>query len=667
MQYYAIVGVVKSDFWVAHTNAALAEIEATVSALRNCEAVARAYALSGEIIYLNSLQDAVANAYKHERTLRQLTSDNPRQQRRLSALEPMLARRFELLNQLVTLRREAGINRAAEFASSPEGNLFIAEIRTTCQELEAEEYVLFKLRVQEVESSTKRALAVVLSGTLAGLALVAVASIIIHAHMTKRQRLEQELTQEKHLLSTLLDNIPDSVYFKDTESRFTRINKALARWIGIGDPLQATGKTDAEFFTEQHAQAARADELEIMRSGLPILDKEERETWIGRPDTWVTTSKLPLYDTHGVIVGTFGISRNITARKQAEEALEDANSKLTGWVDELESRNRESLLLTELGELLQTSISEEEAHNVLSKFAPPLFHQRSGALCVINVSHRLLETVATWGGKVTSETVFEPDQCWALRRGRLHHASRENVRLNCGHVPSNFEGAYVCVPMMAQGEALGILHLTSDGSAEDFTDSELRLAGLVAERVAVALANLKLREALRAQSIRDPLTGLFNRRYMEESLERELRRAERNRKPVGAIMIDLDHFKNFNDTFGHDAGDHLLREFGKLLQCRTRKEDIACRYGGEEFMVILPDAKLEDTYHRAEELLDAVRHLNLTSRGKSLGVVTCSMGVALYPDHATTVAGLLRAADEALYQAKTQGRDRVLIAMPVYT
>ena len=183
----------------------------------------------------------------------------------------------------------------------------------------------------------------------------------------------------------------------------------------------------------------------------------------------------------------------------------------------------------------------------------------------------------------------------------------------------------------------------------------------VAEHIALALANLKLRETLRSQSIRDPLTGLFNRRYMEESLEREMRRASRGRHPVGIIMLDLDHFKKFNDSYGHDAGDALLRIVGNTLQRSIRAEDIACRYGGEEFTLILPEASLIDAAQRAESIRESIRNLNIQHRRQQLGGVTVSAGVAIFPDHGPTGDAVLRAADAALYQAKARGRDRVAI------
>jgi diguanylate cyclase (GGDEF)-like protein len=237
--------------------------------------------------------------------------------------------------------------------------------------------------------------------------------------------------------------------------------------------------------------------------------------------------------------------------------------------------------------------------------------------------------------------------------------------MSCAHIDQARAGSFACNPMMAHGETLGVLHLFRlDG--QDLGESEFRLATVVAERIGLASANLRLREALKAQSIRDPLTGLFNRRYMEESFERELRRADRNGAPIGAIMLDLDHFKQFNDAFGHDGGDILLKEFSELLLARTRDEDIACRYGGEEFLVILPGASLEDTQSRAENLLKAVRNIVVRSGGRELGQISASMGVAAYPKHGDSMRSLIGAADDALYQAKAYGRDRVVLAgMPL--
>jgi diguanylate cyclase (GGDEF)-like protein len=191
------------------------------------------------------------------------------------------------------------------------------------------------------------------------------------------------------------------------------------------------------------------------------------------------------------------------------------------------------------------------------------------------------------------------------------------------------------------------------------SEAKQQLAQTVADSIAMALANLLLRESLREQSIRDPLTGLFNRRYMEESLEREISRAERNNSTVGLIMIDVDHLKRVNDAFGHAAGDTLLRELGRVLRVHIRESDIACRYGGEEFTLILPEASREVARERAELLRQEVKRLRFNFEAVDFPRMSVSLGVAVYPDHGLTGEALLRAGDAALYRAKHQGRDRV--------
>jgi diguanylate cyclase (GGDEF)-like protein len=204
-----------------------------------------------------------------------------------------------------------------------------------------------------------------------------------------------------------------------------------------------------------------------------------------------------------------------------------------------------------------------------------------------------------------------------------------------------------------------VLHLAARSTSGVLGDDKQQLAQTVAEQLGLAVANLKLRETLRNQSIRDPLTGLFNRRYMEETLERELHRAERTDRPLCVAMLDLDHFKALNDSSGHEAGDLLLAEMGRLLRAGVRRGDVACRYGGEEFVLILPDANREDGFRRVDQLREGMRQLRVTHRGRSVGAPSFSGGLAAFPADGRTVEDLLRAADAALYLAKHAGRNRI--------
>jgi len=389
----------------------------------------------------------------------------------------------------------------------------------------------------------------------------------------------------------------------------------------------------------------------------------------GKMDTRIL---LHSRDELGELAGSFNLmADNLTKlmeeRGQAQNELTGAHEKLKNSMGELESRNREAGTLSEMADLLQSCFTLEEASGVIASSAQKLFQGFSGALLVFSASRNVLEATTTWGPSSPAERVFSPNDCWALRRGRLHPSSSDDGAVRCSHLGPVSRLPSLCTPLMAHGETLGILCLVTEpngsvGGQPSISEVNLKLAVSVAEQAALSFANLKLREKLRYQSVRDPLTGLFNRRYLDESLERELPNAIRKNRCLGVIMLDVDRFKRFNDTFGHDAGDTVLRELGDYLAKFIRRGDLACRYGGEEFTLILPESSLEDTRRRAEELRTSFQQLSIKHRDIVLGKVTLSLGVASLPDHGTTAVELLAAADGALLRAKEDGRDRVLVA-----
>jgi len=242
----------------------------------------------------------------------------------------------------------------------------------------------------------------------------------------------------------------------------------------------------------------------------------------------------------------------------------------------------------------------------------------------------------------------------------------------CSHVRASAAMNFLCVPLIAHGETLGVLYVEDEVSllapspqAVQFEQATLKRRTIaVAERVALALANLKLRELLRNQSIRDALTGLYNRRYLEESLKRELHRANRANRNVSLVMLDLDHFKHFNDTFGHQVGDILLKEVAGVIKSRMRAGDLACRYGGEEFSLIIAEVNAEGAHKCAESIRETIKHLSLHHRGQTLGTITVSAGIATFPAHGANSEELIRAADEALYRSKKAGRDCISVHEP---
>lgn len=342
----------------------------------------------------------------------------------------------------------------------------------------------------------------------------------------------------------------------------------------------------------------------------------------------------------------------IEERKQAQQALYEKTK-------ELEQRNFELTQLSQMSELLQACLSVEEAYKVVANAVKSLFPNLSGGLFLLNEEKNLVESVATWGNAFFTKMVFPANQCWALQRGKPLVVVNSEPCLICSHFNNSYH-QYCCIPLLAQGEVLGMLYFIAEEPAT-LTQAKQLLALTVTEHISLSLANLKLRETLQNQSIRDPLTGLYNRRYMEEFLSQELIRSFRAQKPLSIIMLDVDHFKIFNDTFGHEAGDLVLQELARFLKKNIRGSDVPCRYGGEELTLILPDAPLEVASQRAEILRQGVKHLAVKQRGQFLGSITLSLGVACFPEHGVNASAVLGAADAALYRAKREGRDQVVV------
>ena len=342
--------------------------------------------------------------------------------------------------------------------------------------------------------------------------------------------------------------------------------------------------------------------------------------------------------------------------------LTAVNSVLKLQAKELSQRNLEIALISRMNDFLQTSANEVEAYAVITEAVMKLFPDDSGAVFVLNASRDMLETTLAWGAIQAPHLVFPPVDCWAQRRGQSHGVLGHEQR--CAHVIADGH-MYVCLPLLAQGETLGILHLVDGMARNDEADEprmveKCKLAKILADNIGLGITNLKLRETLRNLSIRDPLTGLFNRRYMEEALAQEQHRAQRNKDQVAVIMIDIDHFKAFNDTFGHDGGDAVLRSLGAFLQKQVRGSDIACRYGGEEFVLILSPATEEGARQRAQTIREGAAQLRVNHANRELTGITLSLGMAMFPEHASETVTILKAADLALYAAKAAGRDRVV-------
>ncbi|WP_204101995.1 MULTISPECIES: PAS domain S-box protein [Spirulina sp. CCY15215] len=350
---------------------------------------------------------------------------------------------------------------------------------------------------------------------------------------------------------------------------------------------------------------------------------------------------------------------DVTERRQQAEALRRTNEELEDSTLELDARRQGMERLGELADFLQASLTTEEAYNVIAELMAPLFPTCSGGVFVLNEGGNLVEAIASWGTHFNSETIFSPEDSWALRRGKVHWVDESHPRLLSKHVHSDpMPAETLSVPLIAQGQTLGLLYLTSPERGI-LSPGRQQFAQTVAEQLGVSLLNIKLRSNLQIDSVRDALTGLHNRRYLEEALEREVYSAARQNRAIGVILLDIDHFRNFNNTFGHEAGDLVLKTLGGFLRRSLQKADLAARYGGEELMLVLPDSSWEETKVRAEQLREGVKHLNFEYSNQQCDRISVSIGMAIFPQNGMTREALLHSAEMALSRAKVEGRDRV--------
>ena len=408
--------------------------------------------------------------------------------------------------------------------------------------------------------------------------------------------------------------------------------------------------------------------LITMLSGMHLL-AERWKAANGELVTDIAISACLLAFSVRLALTQFHQQREIAQRIAAQEKLMASHKKIGELLDDARRQTDEITRISELGSLLHACTSREEIFRLIPERLRRMFPGASGSIAMISVSKTRVESVAKWGA-AAADPMFTLDQCWSLRRGTVHTHSGRLSDPRCSHLLG--EGPSVCIPLIANGQAIGTLSLQDDetpntapaAEGDDTFARRCHVASTVAEHIALAFANLSLRESLRLEAVHDPLTGLYNRRYMQEFLEHELHSARRKHRPLAVLMLDLDLFKRYNDNFGHAAGDQALVAVGEALQRSVRDEDIACRYGGDEFTLILPECSLAQATVRAEEIRQRLKHCFASLDGQAEDVLTVSVGIAAFDETTDRVDLLLKFADEALYQAKRAGRNRIVAARP---
>lgn len=473
------------------------------------------------------------------------------------------------------------------------------------------------------------------------------------------ERKQIELRESEVRYRRLFETAKDGILILDGDTgRITDANPFLQDMLGYSES-ELIGKALWEIGAVRDIPASQQAMRELQKNDYIRYEDLPLETRAGERKHVEFVSNVYLVNGWRVIQCNI---RDITERRHAEAEVLETNDKLLTLVNELRWRDRQMQLMNRMNELLQSCLTREEAYRVISLCAADLFPGHNGYLAILPGRNENLTVVARWGTEAIMESIFAPEDCWALRLGQIHEVIDLDTGLLCRHFMHPPQGGYFCLPLMVQGEMLGVLCLIANATPTGEHPPGLKqLAVTVGETIKLSLSNLKLRDELRSQAIHDPLTGLFNRRYLDEILPHDLHQVQRRKSPLCVVMLDLDGLKQLNDSFGHGAGDSVLREFGRALHEHLRKSDISCRYGGDEFVLVLPDSTVADTQQRVEQIRIFIKGLQIHYGEQVLEPITFSAGIAQTPEHGTTTGELLRAADRAMYAAKQVGGNCIVV------
>lgn len=483
---------------------------------------------------------------------------------------------------------------------------------------------------------------------------VLINSIKLKLHNTN---LVESLRRSDENFRNIIDVAPIGTAIISPGGKYLHVNRTMCEILHYNDEefrnmtIQQTSYTDDVKATEDIMRQLLAGEIKI-------ANLEKRYVRKDGGIIWAIVSISLLRDNEGNPLNFISQIIDVSDRIQNEKKMNELNRQTLETLNELKQIEYEESQLNKLNAMLQLCLTPEEAYPRISLIAQDILPELSGGLSIFNKSNQNMETVIQWGKDQLLQSTFIPIDCLAIRGGFIIIEDDPKKFILSSHFISLPKGGYIELPLIVQEELVGVMHLFAP-AGQATTKHQQDLAITFSNIVKLALANISLRESLRELSLRDALTGLFNRRFLDETLARELVKIVREKNTLCVCMLDIDDFKKINDTSGHDAGDKVLKIIGSLLKQNFRGSDIPCRFGGEEFLVIMLTSTLQDSVKRMNQFRTKIKNESLFFKGQLLPKITVSIGIAEAPQHGITIEEIIRAADEALYIAKQSGKDKV--------
>lgn len=454
-----------------------------------------------------------------------------------------------------------------------------------------------------------------------------------------------------------LENAPIGMAIVSPEGKCIHANQTLQDILGYSD-AELGSKNMLEITYHDDVSMTKDAMSKLIQSKLRISHLEKRYIRKDGSIIWAMESSSLIRNDQGQPVNFITQMKDVSDRIQNEEKMRQLNEKTMETLNELKVLEHDENLLNKLNRSLQVCVTGEEAYPRINIIAQDIFPELNGGLSVFNKSANQMETVIQWGPEQLLPKVFLPMDCFAIREANTNLVDDPQKAVPCNHYITPPQGGYIALPLMVQNELIGVIHLLAP-KGKKLTQHQQDMATSFGNIVKLALANINLRASLSELTLHDPLTNLYNRRYLNEFLSRELIRIAREKNILCVAMLDIDNFKKFNDTYGHLAGDEVLKLIGQLLTKNFRESDISFRFGGEEFVVVLMNITLDNAVNKMDQFREQLKNTMAYYKDRPLPGVTISIGIAEAPQHGATIEEIIKAADHALYAAKEAGKDRV--------
>lgn len=666
--YQQIDKISTSNQWVKHTHQVMEVINNILLGTMQVESSVRGYSITGDISFIKNLEGKITTIFDNFEQAKKLTKDNLQQQTLLEKLGALLNERINNLKEAISLKQANKFQSGTALLIVHQGQNLTARIQETIKEIYGNELELLQKREEVFLQDFNSTNIIFNTADLVSTLLLLLTMLFLNKMLSQLVISKNQAKQSESLIKGIIGGSKEYIAALDLNYNFIALNESFKnvfhdlfrKKIEVGKNIKdalAHLPAEQKKVLALWERALKGEEFTVIEKfGSDVQSQKQYE---------VTYSSI--YNEQNQLIGASVIARDIGKRVEQEKNLKDSHERLEISLRKVEAQAKEMTIINDMNNKLGSSASLEETLSMTTLFLKKILPFCSGAIYLMNHSRNYLEALAEWNEPNLTEKIFSPDQCWGLRLGKIYFYLNRNENIPCKHCEGqNPSLSYFCVPLLALNDIVGILYLQITSSL-DMQENEIvklyeqnsSMIEGVAGQISLAISSIKSHEQLKSRSTRDLLTGLYNRSYLNDTFERDIQRAKRSNSPMAIVMMDFDFFKNINDTYGHEAGDIVLREASKLLTAQLRKSDIACRYGGEEIIIILYDTILEDAIDRLEQIRKKIA--NMEFRFVNLLTVTASFGVAMFPENGEDPEQLIKAADEALYQSKKTGRNRVTV------